>query len=79
MEFSSKNTGVGCHFLLQGVFLTQGLNLHLLHWQAHSLPAEPPGNPLSVTGHIPKLLIFPVAYDSVSPLNSLALRFTKGG
>ena len=36
-----KNTGVGCHFLLQGIFLTQGLNLHLLHllyWQAHSLP-----------------------------------------
>ena len=25
-----KNTGVGCHFLLQGVFLTQGLNLRLL-------------------------------------------------
>ena len=28
------NTGVGYHFLLQGIFLTQGLNLHLLHWQA---------------------------------------------
>ena len=27
-----KNTGVGCHFLLQGIFLTQGLNLHWL-WQ----------------------------------------------
>ena len=26
-----KNTGVGCHFLLQGIFLIQGLNLHLLH------------------------------------------------
>ena len=23
MEFSGKNTGVGCHFLLQGIFLTQ--------------------------------------------------------
>ena len=31
MEFSSKNTGVGCHALLQGIFLTQGLNLGLLH------------------------------------------------
>ena len=29
--FPGKNTGVGCHFLLQGIFLTQGLNLHLLH------------------------------------------------
>ena len=35
-DFSGKNTGVGCHFLLQGIFQTQGLNthlLHLLHWQ----------------------------------------------
>ena len=28
---SGKNTGVGCHFLLQGIFLTQRLNLGLLH------------------------------------------------
>ena len=26
-----KNTGVGCHALLQGIFLTQELNLGLLH------------------------------------------------
>ena len=26
-----KNTGVDCHFLLQGIFLTQGSNTHLLH------------------------------------------------
>ena len=26
MEFSGKNTGVGCHFLLQGIFPTQGSN-----------------------------------------------------
>ena len=26
-----KNTGVGCHFLLQGIFLIQELNLGLLH------------------------------------------------
>ena len=29
--FPGKNMGVGCHFLLQGIFLTQGLNLDLLH------------------------------------------------
>ena len=40
-----KNTGVDCHFLLQGIFLTQGLTAHLLHWQADSLPAEPPRKP----------------------------------
>ena len=35
-----KNTGVGCHALLQGIFLIQGSNpdlLHLLHWQVKSL------------------------------------------
>ena len=32
-----KNTGVGCHFLLQGIFLTQESNMRLLHWQAASL------------------------------------------
>ena len=34
----SKNTGVGCHFLFEGIFPTQGLNLRLLFWQADSLP-----------------------------------------
>ena len=29
--FSGKNIGVDCHFLLQGIFPTQGLNPHLLH------------------------------------------------
>ena len=36
MEFPRKDTGVGCHFLLQGIFPTQGWNsglLHVLHWR----------------------------------------------
>ena len=40
-DFSGKNTGVGCHFFLQGIFPTQRLNPHLLcllHWQVDSLP-----------------------------------------
>ena len=43
-----KNTGVGCHALLQAFFLTQGSNpglLRLLHWQVGSLPPAPPGQP----------------------------------
>ena len=39
--FPGKNTGAGHHFLLQGIFLNQGLNpcvLSLLHWQADCLP-----------------------------------------
>ena len=33
MEFPGKSTGVGCHFFLQGIFPTQGLNPGILHWQ----------------------------------------------
>ena len=36
MEFPGRNTRVGCHFLPQGIFLTQGSNPCLLHWQADS-------------------------------------------
>ena len=35
-NFPDKNTGVGCHALLQGIFLSQGWNLcllHLLQWR----------------------------------------------
>ena len=40
-NFLGKNTEVGCRVLFQGLFPTQGLNLHLvqfLHWQGDSLP-----------------------------------------
>ena len=30
-DFPDKNTGVGCHFFLQEIFLTQGLNPGLPH------------------------------------------------
>ena len=47
-DFPSKNTGVGCHFLLQGIFPTQGSNpclLSLLHQQVDSLPLGHMGSP----------------------------------
>ena len=45
--FQARNPG-SSHFLLQGIFPTQGLNLHLLlllHWQADSLPLSHLGSP----------------------------------
>ena len=42
MDSPGKNTGVGSHFLLQGIFLTQGSNLGLLHCK-QMLYREPPG------------------------------------
>ena len=62
-----KNTGVGCYALLQGIFPTQGLNLHLLcclHLQAGSLPLVPPEKPIryyrypSKVTCLPSLLVY---------------------
>ena len=55
-DSSGKNIGMDCRCLLQGIFLTQGLNLHLfylLHWQADSLPLAPLGKPVLVTSPNP--------------------------
>jgi len=50
-----KNTGVGCHFLLQGIFPTQGWIpslLCLLRWQVDSLSLVPPGVCKDVKGAV---------------------------
>ena len=48
-DFPGKNTRVGCHSLLQGIFPTQGSNPRLLHWQASSLPLSHQGSPSHVS------------------------------
>ena len=40
-DYPDKNTRIGCHFLLQGIFSTQGSNLHLLHWQEYCTTESP--------------------------------------
>ena len=47
-DFPGKNTGVGCHFLFQGIFPTPGWNPHLLQlllWRADALPVCHLGRP----------------------------------
>ena len=47
-NFQGKITAMGCHFLLQGILPTQGLNpclLSFLNWQADSLSLAPSGKP----------------------------------
>ena len=44
-DFPGKSIGVGCHFLLQGIFLTQGLNPDHRHCRQMILPSEPQGKP----------------------------------
>ena len=58
-----KNTGVGCHFLLQGIFPTQGSNLSLLcllPWQVGSLPLAPPGK--SIQGLLCSHVLFKLSF-----------------
>ena len=48
LGFSRQEYWSGCHFLLQGIFLTQGWNPHLLsllRWQAGSLLLRLLGSP----------------------------------
>ena len=45
MGFPRQEYWSGYHFLLQGIFMIQGSNLHLLHCQADSLPLSHQGNP----------------------------------
>ena len=50
MESPGKNTGVGCHFLLQRIFLTQELGL--LHWQVGPLPLRHWASPIHILGSL---------------------------
>ena len=43
-----KNTGVGCHFLLQGIFPTQGSNPDLPHCRRILYRLSHPGSPYSI-------------------------------
>ena len=57
-----KNTGVGWHDLLQGIFLTERSNpcfWSLLHWQVGSLPLVLPGKLLRVSSNIQNLSFLP--------------------
>jgi len=45
-NYPGKTTGVGYHFLLQGIFLTQGSNLGLLHCRSILYPLSYMGSPM---------------------------------
>ena len=42
-DFPGKNTGVGCHFLLQGIFINPGIKPVYPTLQSDSLLSEAPG------------------------------------
>ena len=75
MGFSRQEYGMGCHFLLQEIFLTQGSNLYLLHlshWQADSLPLEPLGSPTPWTNTM-------LSHIYVILYNFISIKLGEGG
>ena len=60
-----KNTGVGCRFLLRGIFLTQGLNQSLLHWQVGSFPTSHQGSPVQLHIFTYVCILSMMAYHSI--------------
>ena len=55
-----KNTRVGCHALLQGIFLTQELNQSLLHCRQIIYQLSYQGNPWKVlSAAVPLLGLYP--------------------
>ena len=52
MGFSRQEYGMGCHLLLQGIFLTQGLNPGLLHCRQILYCLSHQGNPLQGKGQL---------------------------
>ena len=69
--FQIPQASVGCHFLFQELFLTQGSNLHLLHWQVDCLP-------LSYQVSSPKDDTNELIYKRVIDLQTVNLWLPKG-
>ena len=68
-----KNTGAGCHFLLQGIFLTQGSNEHLSTALAgRFFTAEPQGKPI-ITSMLMSDSVTPWAVDFVANVDILPM------
>ena len=70
-----KNTGVGCHALLQGIFLTQGLNPGLLYCRQILYHLSHLGSPLI---HISILFQILFPYQLLQNTEYSSLHYTVG-
>ena len=70
MEFSRQEYWSGLPFPSLGIFLIQGLNLSLFHWQADSLPLSHKGRPIIKTEDLISLSVIRrfvyVSFNSLS-------------
>ena len=69
-----KNTGVGCHALLQGIFPTQGSNMGVLHGRQILYHLSHRGRPLRADGtNISELLKQSVVVEGFQLITKLGL------
>ena len=73
-DLPGKNTGVGCHALLQGIFPTQGLNPDLTHcrWILYCLSHQR-------SPRIPQWVAYPFSKGSSWPRNQTRVSCITGG
>ena len=69
-DFSGKNTGVGCHFLLQEIFLTQGLNSGLQHCRQMLYHLRHQGSPL-LYGFLDSYFLINIIFLRLSHISSV--------
>ena len=69
-DFPGKNTGVGCHFLLQGIFPTQRSNLCLLYCRWILYQLSHPGSPI-----YPSPIYMPHIYQGAFIYQVILLKF----
>ena len=76
-DFLGKNSGVGCHSLLQGIFPTQGLKPGLPHCRQilyHLNHQERPAVDLSLSHHLKHGVYQPVSWPSRCPTRETKAR-----
>ena len=71
-DFPGKNTAVGCHVLLQGIFPTQGSNLCLPHYRHTLYCRSHKGRPKQGSRRVyAKSMVFTLLVKSLSSLDPL--------
>ena len=73
-DFPGKNTGVGCHAFLQGIFPTQGLNLDLPHYRQILYHLSHQRSPRILEG-----VAYAFSRESSQPRNPTEVSWIAGG
>ena len=78
LQAYSRNTGMGCHALLQGVFLTQGLNPDLPHYRQILNLLTYSGSPVYSEGLIGRFVITNIAITTITIVIIITVIIIRG-